>query len=143
MGEAGLGTLGHFVYMSQAGADAYIVGGMRDKSEGPWRWTHERPVLRFYLPETARLRFRMDLTLPDNTFQETGPLTLTLALNGAEFDRVRYDKPGQQRYDHVVPAELMRENAVNEVAIVPDKTAGRAAPGERLGFVLTSAGFAE
>jgi len=143
MGEAELGTLGHFVYMSQADADAYIVGGMREKSEGPWRWAHDRPVLRFYLPEAGRLRFQMDLSLPENTFHETGPVTLTLALNGTVFDRVRYDKPGPQRYDHAAPAELLRANAVNLVAITPDKTAERAQGGERLGFVLTSAGFAE
>jgi len=143
MGEAELGTLGHFVYMSQADADAYIVGGMRERSEGPWRWTHDRPVLRFYLPEAGRLRFQMDLSLPENTFRETGPVTLTLALNGTVFDRVRYDKPGQQRYEHAAPAELLRSNAVNLVAITPDKTAGRVHGGERLGFVLTSAGFAE
>jgi len=138
-----LGTLGHFVYMSQADADAYIVGGMREKSEGPWRWAHERPVLRFFLPEAGRLRFQMDFTLPDNTFHETGPITLTLALNGTAFDRVRCDKPGQQRYEHSVPPELVHANAVNQVALTPDKTAGRDLTGERLGFVLTSAGFAE
>lgn len=129
--------------MSQPDADAYIVGGMREKSEGAWRWTHERPVLRFYLPNVGRLRFQMDFTLPENTFQETGPVTLTLALNGEVFDRLRCEKPGQQRYEHGVPPEMVRANAVNQLAITADKTAGRAAPGERLGFVLASAGFAE
>jgi hypothetical protein len=143
MGEAELGALGHFVYMSQADADAYIVGGMREKSEGPWRWAQERPVLRFYLPEVGRLRFEMDLSFPEHEFKQTGPVTLTLTLNGTVFDRVRYDKAGQERYSHAVPAELARANAINMVAITPDKTAGRAEGGERLGFVLTSAGFAE
>jgi hypothetical protein len=139
MGEAQLGTLGHFVYMSQADADAYIVSGTREKSEGPWRWTHDRPVLRFYLPEAERLKFRMDFTVPDATFHETGPVTLTVAVNGSVIDRIRCDKPGQRQYEHGVPAELVRANAENLVAITPDKTAGA----ERLGFVLTSAGFAE
>jgi len=143
MGEADLGTLGPFVYMSQPDASAYIVSGMRERSEGAWRWAHERPLLRFYLPEVGRVRFRMDFTLPDNTFQETGPVTLTLALNSQVFDSVRCDKPGQQRYDHSVPPELVHANALNQVAITPDKTAGRVSPGERLGFVLASAGFAE
>ena len=142
MGEAPLGTFGSFVSMAQADADAYIVQGMRERSEGPWRWTHGRPVLRFYLPEMGRPRFQMDLTLPDNTFRETGPLTLTLAVNGTVFDRVRYDKPGPRHYSHGVPVELLRANAANLVAIAPDKTA-RLSDGEELGFVLTSAGFAE
>lgn len=143
MGEAELGSLGHFVYMSQADANAYIVGGLRDHSEGPWRWAHDRPELRFYIPEAGRLRFQIDFSFPELGFQKTGPVTLTLALNGTVFDRVRYDSPGHQRYDRVVPAELLRSNAVNIVAITPDRTVERPESGERLGFVLTSAGFAE
>ena len=141
MGEALLGTLGHYVYMNQPEADAYIVGGMREKSEGPWRWALDRPVLRFYVPEAARLNFQMDLTFPEKEFHQTGPVTLTLALNGQVFDRVRVDKPGSERYSHRVPAHLLRANSINVVAITPDKTAGR--PDERLGFVMFSAGFAE
>jgi hypothetical protein len=116
---------------------------MREKSEGPWRWTHDRPVLRFYLPEVGRVNFQMDFSFPDNTFHQTGPVTMTFAINGRVFDRVRYDKPGQQRYSHAVPVELLHPNAVNLVAIMPDRTAGRPEGGEKLGFVLTSAGFTE
>jgi len=143
MGEASLGTLRHFVFMSQVDADAYIVQGMRAKSEGPWRWARDHPVLRFYLPEVGRVNFEMDFSLPEGNFHETGPVTLTWAINGQVLDRVRYDKPGQQHYSHAVPPELLHPNGVNLVAITPDKTAGRPEGGERLGFVLTSAGFAE
>jgi len=143
MGEAAPGTLSHFVYMSQPDADTYIVEGMRAKSEGPWRWAHDHPVLRFYLPEVGRVNFQMDFSFPDNTFQQTGPVIMTFSINGKLFDRVRYDKPGQQKYSHAVPADVLRPNAVNLVALTPDKTAGRPEGGERLGFVLTSAGFAE
>jgi hypothetical protein len=143
MGEASLGTLRHFVFMSQVDADSYIVQGMRAKSEGPWRWAHDHPVLRFYLPEVGRVDFEMDFTLPEGNFQETGPVTLTWAINGQVLDRVRYDKPGQQHYSRAVPPELLHPNGVNLVAITPDKTSGRPESGERLGFVLTSAGFAE
>jgi len=140
MGEALLGTLGNYVYMNQPEADTYIVGGMRAKSEGPWRWALDRPMLRFYVPEAARLKFQMDLTFPEKEFHETGPVTLTLALNGQVFDRVKVDKAGSERYSNSVPGELLRANAVNVVAITPDKIAGG---DERLGFVMFSAGFAE
>lgn len=143
MGEASLGTLSHFVFMSQPDADTYIVQGMREKSEGPWRWAHDRPVLRFYLPEVGRVNFQMDFSLPENNFHQTGPVTMTLAINGRFFDRAIFNKPGQQQYSHSVPVELLHPNAVNLVAIAPDKTAGQQEGGERLGFVLTSAGFAE
>lgn len=142
LGEGAPGSLGHFVYMSQPDADIYIVQGMRPQSEGPWRWTHDRPVLRFYLPEVGRIRFQMDFSFPEDRFRETGPVTVAFAANGRVFDRVRYDHPGAQHYDRPVPLDLLHQNAVNLVAVTPDRTALRPG-GERLGFVLTSAGFAE
>lgn len=142
LGEGVAGSLGHFVYMSQGDADAYIAGGMRAQSEGSWRWAHENPILRFYLPEVGRIRFRMEFSFPDDRFRETGPVTLTFAVNGRTFDRVRYDHPGGHQYDRAVPIDLLRQDAVNLVDVTPDKTAILPS-GERLGFVLTSAGFAE
>jgi hypothetical protein len=141
LGEAGTGGLGPFVAMSQQDAASYIVQGMRTFSEGPWRWAHDRPVLRFMLPEVGRVHFEMELSFPENTFRQTGPVTLTLSLNGTVFDRVRYDKPGQQHYSHAIAAGMVRPNALNLVAIAPDKVARIGE--EKMGFVLTSAGFVE
>jgi hypothetical protein len=133
---------GYFVTMSDPDAGAYIVGGFRNQSEGTWRWTHDHPVLQFYLPRVPRLRFLMDLTFPDQAFAQTGPVELTIRLNGKEFDRVRYTKPGSQEYTKDTPWEWLRPDAVNTVAVEPDKTAPGPG-GERLGFVLTRAGFVE
>jgi hypothetical protein len=84
----------------------------------------------------------MDLTFPDQTFAQTGPVELTIRLNGKEFDRVRYAKAGSQQYAKEVPWEWLRPDAVNTVGLEPDKTA--AGPErERLGFVLSRAGFVE
>jgi hypothetical protein len=99
-------------------------------------------VLQFYVPRAPRLRLLVDLTFPDQTFAQTGPVELTIRLNGREFDRVRYAKPGSQEYTKDTPWEWLHPDAVNTVALEPDKTA--AGPdGERLGFVLTRAGFVE
>ncbi|HEY1221149.1 MAG: hypothetical protein ABSE42_02870 [Bryobacteraceae bacterium] len=133
---------GYFVAMSDPNAGAYIVGGFRDQSEGAWRWTHEHPVLQFYLPRVPRLRFLMDLTFPDQTFAQTGPVEVTIHLNGREFDRVRYAKPGSQEYSKETPWEWLRPDGINTVALEPDKTAP-GPDGERLGFVLTRVGFVE
>jgi len=133
---------GYFVTMSDPNANAYILGGFRDQSEGTWRWTHEHPALQFYLPRVPRLRFLMDLTFPDQTFAQTGPVELTIRINGREFDRVRYGKPGSQEYTKETPWQWLRADAVNTVALDPDKTAP-GPDGERLGFVLSRAGFVE
>jgi hypothetical protein len=133
---------GYFVAMSDPNAGAYIVGGFRDQSEGVWRWTHEHPVLQFYVPRVPRLRFLMDLTFPEQTFAQTGPVEVTIRVNGREFDRVRYTKAGSDEYARETPWEWLHADGVNTVALEPDKTA--VGPGgERLGFVLTRAGFVE
>jgi hypothetical protein len=136
------GGLSHFVAMSDPDADAYIVQGFRQKSEGSWRWANQHPTLRFYLPQVTRARFNMAFALPEQTFRLTGPLTLTISLNGRVLDRARYDKPGEQQYTHEVPAEFLKPDGINIIAIEPDKLAAPN-PGEKLAFVLIRAGFTE
>ena len=128
-----------FVMMSDPAADAFIVQGFRAHSEGAWRWTHDHPVLRFVLPETGALNFRMDFTLPEATFRETGATTLSIAVNARLLDRVHCDHAGDYHYEHAVPEELLHKPGVNLMAIDPDKTA----TAEKLGFVLQRAGFVE
>ena len=134
--------LSHFVAMSDPTAGAYIVEGFRQTSEGPWRWANARPMLRFYLPPIARAKFTMAFALPEQTFRLTGPVILTFLVNGRVLDRARYDKPGEQQYTHDVPAEFLKPDGINTVAIQPDKVA-EPNPGEKLAFVLISAGFSE
>jgi len=134
--------LGPMVAMSDPQADEYIVEGFRPSSEGSWRWALDHPVLRFYLPDSGPLEFVMDLTLPEQTFAVTGPVTIRIAVNGRELDRMRCDRAGAYAYRHPVAEDLLRRNATNTVAVTPDKTAPREG-GEKLGFVLSRAGFAE
>ena len=135
------GGLAHDVNMSDPDADVYLGQGFRQKSEGPWRWAHEHPVLRFYLPPLGRAKFTMAFALPEQTFRLTGPVTLTISVNGRVLDRARYDKPGGQQYTHEVPAEFLKQG-INLVAIEPDRVA-EPNPGEKLSFVLIRAGFTE
>lgn len=129
--------------MSDPESSAYVVQGFADKSEGQWRWAYDRPVLRFWVPDLPRLNFEMEFALPERTFNETGPVTLTYSLNGHLFDRVRYDQPGQHRYSREAPGELLRRGAMNTVAIEPDKFWVSKEDGTRLSFILVRAGFVE
>jgi hypothetical protein len=142
LADASTTGLGPMVAMSDPRADAYIVGGFRPVSEGSWRWAHDHPVLRFYLPDSGPLEFVMDLSLPEQTFALTGPIAIGIAVNGVVVGRMRCEHAGSYSYHHPVAEELLRRNAINIVAVTPDKTARREG-GERLGFVLSRAGFAE
>lgn len=129
--------------MSNPNADAYIVQGISGHTEGGgFRWAYVHPVLRFRLPRTDHLRLAMDFALPETTFRVTGPVTLSISLNSRLFDRPRFDHGGQQHYERDVPPDFLRADAINLVAINPDKLY-TAPDGVKLGFPLSRVGFVE
>ena len=136
--------LGSFVRMNDPEADAYLVKDVAKFVEGgSWRWTYRRPELRFFLRNTANLKFTMDFVIADSTFQQTGPVTLAILLNGQVLDRVPCAKPGERHVQIPVPARLLQPNAVNTAAIQPDKVWVSPQDGAVLGFILLRAGFVE
>ena len=128
--------------MADPESDRYVVQGFAARSEAPWRWAYDHPVLRFQGPAMVRVRFFMDFAIPERTFRETGPVTLTLSLNGEVFDHLRCSQPGQQQYSHPAPGNL-RRNAMNFVSIDPDKVWVSKEDGTKFGFILARAGFSE
>lgn len=134
---------GYFLSMDDPHADLYLVQDFQDHGPGTWRWAYAHPVLRFFVPDAPGLKFTMDFTLPAQTFRDTGPVTLTVRVNGSVLDRSRYHQPGEHHYAHAVPSALLRPNAINLVRIDPDPVWVSKADGGRLGFILTRAGFTE
>jgi hypothetical protein len=136
--------LSYFVSMTDSNASAYIVQGIGRDTEGTgYRWTFEHPVLRFFVPRMDQPKFVMDFALSRRTFRTTGPVTLTFTLNGKAFDRKTWQLPGQQHYEYEVPVEFFRWEAVNLVAIDPDKVWTSPDDGAKLGFVVSRVGFVE
>ena len=135
--------VGYFVYMEDPESDRYVVQGFTGRTEAPWRWAYEHPVLRFWGPDFEPVHFFMDFSIPERTFRETGPVTLTLSLNGEVFDRKLCAQAGQQHYSHEAPAVLLRRNAMNLIAIDPDKFWVSREDGAKYGFILARAGFSD
>jgi len=135
--------LSYFVSMGDQDAQHYLVRDFAPAAGGASRWALDHPVLRFFVPAAPRLRFTMDFALPERTFRDTGPVTLTFRINGELLDRYRCQTAGQHHYDHPVPPSMLRANAVNFVAIDPDPVWVSKADGGRIGFVLASAGFTD
>ena len=133
----------YFLSMADPHAGAYLVQDVAAQGTGTWRWAFAHPVLRFWVPAFPRLRFVLDYSLPERTFRETGPVTLTIRVNGELLDRHRADVPGEQHYGREVPAGLIRPAAVNLVAIDPEPVWVSPSDHARLGFILSRAGFAE
>ena len=134
--------LGPNVSMADPMADAYIVRDISPHTEqNSWRWTTEHPALRFYLRSVSNLKFVLDAGIPDTSFQDTGPVTLTIRINDRDFDKLRFDRPGSRHYEKPVPADFLRANSENFVAIEPDKVWVSRQDGAKLGFVLAKTGF--
>jgi len=130
--------------MSNPHANAYIVQGIAADTEGTgYRWTYAHPVVRFWLPHMDRPKFHMDFAYPERVFRLIGPLTLTFSVNGKQFDRVTYQAPGQLQYEREVPPELLRWDAINLVAIDPERLYTSPGDSTALGFVVSRLGFLE
>jgi hypothetical protein len=139
-----INPVGHFVSMNGPVADAHIVRDIALGLEaGAWRWTGQRPELRFRLSSVEGLRFTMDLALPDVTFAQRGPVAISFFINGHLLDKVRYDQGGQKHFEKPVPAAWLRTDADILVVAEIDKVWIAPADGARLGFILSRAGFIE
>lgn len=138
------GPLGHFVSMGGPNPEDHILRDVLAGDPGSaWRWTGKRPQLRFQLPFTHDLRFLMDFAVPESTFAQRGPVTISLFINGKLLDQIRCDKPGQLRFEKPVPAAWLRTDAPTIVAAEIDKVWVAPADGAQLGFVLSRAGFVQ
>lgn len=140
----GVGLIGHFVSMGGPNPDEHIVRDILAGDPGSvWRWTGKRPELRFQLAFTNDLRFVMDFAVPETTFPQRGPVTISFFVNGNLLDKVRCEKPGEVHFDQPVPAAWLRAHAPTFVAAEIDRVWVAPDDGAQLGFVLTRAGFVQ
>ncbi len=134
----------HFVSMSGPNPDDHIVRDVLPGDPGsPWRWTGKRPELWFNLQFTDNLRFVMDFSVPESTFPQRGPVTISFFINGRLLDSVRCAKHGEVHFEKAVPAAWLRTDAPTFVAAEIDKVWVAPADRAQLGFVLSRAGFVQ
>ena len=133
--------VGSFVSMSDPDADAHILRDISRVAEGAWRWTYQRPELRFWVDSTAHQKLAADFTIAAGTFKTTGPVTVSFFVNGKLLGKQRCPKPGHYRFEKAVPAGWLRTDDFTVVAAEADKLWVSPADGARLGFILTRIGF--
>ncbi len=127
--------------MNDPSAKAYIVSDIAPGVEsGAWRWTSQKPTLKFHLKDTQSLKLVMDLSIAEATLTQTGPVTISFLVNDRLLDRVTYSENGRRRFEKAVPAEWLRPGD-NLVSAEIDKVYVSRRDGARLGFILASAGF--
>lgn len=136
--------VGHFANFGEKKADAYIVRDVSDAIQsGAWRWTGKKPELRFFLESVDHLTFTMDLSIAEITLKDTGPVSISVRINGNLLDTLHYDAHGEQHFKKAVPAQFLRPKAINHVSMEVDKPWVSKTDSQVLGFILTRAGFVQ
>ncbi len=136
--------LRHYVQMSQRDALDHCTGDViSDLHDGTWRWTLQRPSLRFRLPKTQDLKFRVQLTVPEVTFEQTGPVKISIAIEDHPLETLSIEKPGETIFEKPVPPEWLTTKRPVQVQFEIDKLWVSPGDGVKRGFILTGAGFVE
>ncbi|MEO8100636.1 MAG: hypothetical protein ABI811_23260 [Acidobacteriota bacterium] len=110
---------------------------------GSWRWTGKRPAVKVVLRGNQNIRYLIDFTIADATYKTTGPVMLTFFINDHVLDTVRYDKPGTQHFEKLVPAGWVVPDKETIVGAEIDKVWVSPDDGAKLGFILTRVGLTE
>jgi hypothetical protein len=128
--------------MSDPGIDRDIVADIaKGQQSSPWRWTAKRPTVRIMLKSTSNLKYHIQFALPDVTFKDTGPVTLTFFVNDQELDKVRYDTGGDKTFEKPVHPSLLKAMSENTLAADIDKVWESKNDGQKLGFILVNIGL--
>ena len=139
--EGAAPELEEFIEMRAPHASRHLVRDFLNAPAGQtWRWTNQQPALRFHLRRPADRRVRLDFIIADVTFKETGPVTIAFKVDGRLLDTVRYDAPGEKRFEKAVPADWLDGDSVVVSAEIDNVWVSKT-DGARLGVMLRGAGF--
>ncbi len=130
--------------MGDPAADMYIVRDIGETVEGGmWRWTYERPELRFWLDTTVNLKLSVEFVCSALTLPKTGPVTISFFVNEHLSGAAVCASPGTYRFEKPVPSVWLNVAKPNIVSAQADKLWTAPADGKKLGFILIRAGFVQ
>jgi hypothetical protein len=136
--------LKHYVSMDHPNAMDYVLEQVVPALEsGGWRWTLQKPAFQFLLPTTESLKLRVDLTVPEITLQQTGPVTISFLVEDRLLDKATYAQPGNQRFLKPVPEDWLTTDRPVLVRLEIDKMWKSPADGIERGFIISGLGFVE
>jgi hypothetical protein len=133
---------GALVRMNDPRARAYLV---RDIADGlgsdELRWAFRNPQLRFWLDRTDGQVLTWDFRMHSVTLASTGPVTITVSINGRALDQIRCGRDGDYHFEKRVPAEWLYTDRPTLVALTPDRVWVSPQDGGVLSFLLRQVGF--
>jgi hypothetical protein len=127
--------------MSDPDAELYLVRDIPGAVEGAWRWTGKRPTIKLRPKTKEQLKYTIDFAIPEVTFKETGPVTLTFFVNDHVVDSVRYTEQGNKHFEKPVPADWIPTDQDVQVGAEIDKVWIAPQDKAQLGFLLIRIGL--
>jgi hypothetical protein len=137
-------SVAHFINMSDPNAPTQLVRGFNQMpSSGSWRWAQGSAAVRLSTPAKDGVRFVMKFVLPEVVFRETGPVTISVAVNGSALGDERYETPGDKRYERPVPPSALQPGNIAEAVLECRSPWTDPKTGLQYGFQLLSLGFVQ
>jgi hypothetical protein len=128
--------------MTDIDAKDHFVRDIGDKLEGSWRWCTKRPTVRLQ-PASSDANYFIDFSIPEATFTQTGPVTVTFLVNDRVLAKQRYNAAGRYKFEQKVPADWIRIEGDTTVAAEIDKVFHSAQDQRDYGFILVSLGLSK
>jgi len=134
--------IGSFMTFGDKQAPEHIVSDVAAGSGMEvWRWTNQKPTLKFVVMEASRWTFQTAFALPEAAWKQTGPVTLRVYVNEQLIATAPNLPAGRHELRWPVPAGLLKANAETIVRLEVDKVFIAEADQARLGMILENAGF--
>jgi len=131
-----------YVAMGAFDTSTHILYGISyEIHEQSWRWAADDAALRLRMPAASGVRFVMHFTIPEATFQHTGPVTSSVFVEGREIGSIRCDAPASYYFDKPVPDGVVPAGTRAEVRIRSDKAWVDPVNNARLSLQMAEAGF--
>ena len=127
--------------MDDPGVGRYILQDVRDLQPGAnFRLTGRNPRFKFALAGVRNQNFYLRFGIHPDMLRDTGPVTVTVRINGQELERLRVDTDAARDYTHPVPPALLGSG--DPVIVELDVNPAWVSPWhETIGMLLISIGF--
>jgi hypothetical protein len=136
------GHLKPYVLMDDPTVAEYIVNDISPEP-GLHRWAFLRPELKFQVKDASRLKVSAEFALPEVTYKVTGPVTVSVAVDGHPLGSIRCDHAGEWKLEKPVPEAMVKPD--QEIHVTFDAHPRWVSPedGAQLSFYLRGAGFTQ
>ncbi len=126
------------------GVNSHLLSGIMEDSEaGHQRWTFERPAYVFHVKGRRNLKVRFHVRVHPITYAATGPVQLTVWVNGKRLPEEALNAPEDRIFERNVPPEWIREDGVTLVETTQNKYYIAPEDGQKLGYLFIACGFVE